>query len=185
MPILKKVIFLLSISFFCIGSIFAGDIPESLMVGDQKALFIGILSKNADECILNPKTIMMGDINNDPIIVDCFDRYYGTQEKPKDGDIVVAVLNHDLTLDPWLFKVTSEDYSKLKLVSERYDMAERYEKYINEGKYFEAWDKKIAQQIQIDNTPALETENYSIYYGMIILILLSVILFLIKKNKVS
>jgi hypothetical protein len=146
MLVLKKVIFILLFSFFCIGGVFAGDIPESLMTGDQKALFIGTLSKNENECILNPKTIMMGNITNAPILVDCFDRYCGTQDKPKDGDIVVAVLNNDLTLNSWLFKATSTNYRTLKLVSERYNMAERYEKYINEGKYFEAWNKKSSRR---------------------------------------
>jgi len=181
MCILKKLITFIFLTFVSLnmGSVIAGDIPEALMTGDQKAHFIGVLSKDADQCTLIPKTIMMGDINNDPIKVDCFDKYYGASDKPKDGDIVIAVLNNDLTLDSWIFKVTSEDYRSLKLVSERYNMAERYEKYINEGKYFRDSDLLVKES----GLPIEEPDYSKIYLGIVIIILLGILFYLIRYNK--
>ncbi len=181
MCILKKLITFTFLTFVSLnmGSVIAGDIPEALMTGDQKAHFIGLLLKDADQCTLIPKTIMMGDISNDPIKVDCFDKYYGTSDKPKDGDIIVAILNNDLTLDSWIFKVTSEDYRSLKLVSERYNMAERYEKYINEGRYFRDSDLLVKES----NLPTKESDYSKIYLGIAIISLLGIIFYLIKHNK--
>nr|WP_307991566.1 hypothetical protein [uncultured Niameybacter sp.] len=63
-------------------------------------------------------TIMMGEIADEEIIIDKFDAYYGTSDKPADEDIIVAILVNDHQLDDsWVFKCTSEDYKKLKLVS--------------------------------------------------------------------
>lgn len=191
MRIFKKIILFtfLAIIFLFTNSTFAGDIPESIMTGDQKALFIGVLSEIKDNtCVLIPKTIMMGDIVADPITVDCFDKYYGTSKKPQEEDIVVAVLNQDNTLSSWIFKTTSEDYRILKLESERYNMVERYEKYINEGKYFKASEEKVKTEGLSEVKPVdLEVQESSksinIYLGIIIIILLGIIFYFFKKNQ--
>jgi len=188
MPIFKKIIISITLLLFLgMNDATAGDIPESFFAGNQKALFIGILQVENNNCFLLPRTIMMGDINKEAINTVCFDKYYGTSDKPMDGDIVVAVLNNDLTLNDWLFKATSTDYKKLKLVSERFPMAERYENYINEGKYFDAWNKKIKeyQGDKIIETSINESKDYpEIYFATAIASLLGLV-FLIKKYKTS
>ncbi len=122
---------------------FAGDIPESLMAGDQKALFIGeIISINENETIIKPLTLLMGNISVEEIFVDGIDRYYGSNNTPTTGDYIVAVLLSDNEIDKtWFFKTTSSDYKTLELVSEKYKMVERYNKYINSGAYFEAQER--------------------------------------------
>jgi hypothetical protein len=120
------------------------------MEGKQKALFIGrITAINTDTLSIIPSTIMMGSIQQSEIEIEKFDKYYGADNKPKTGDVIVAVLLEDNKIDDlWVFKCTTEDYKTLKLDtqnSEKYDMVGRYQQYINEGKYFEA-QKKIDER---------------------------------------
>lgn len=133
---------------------YAGDIPESILLGNQKALFTGkIISDKNDTYSVEPSAIMMGKIESKEVQIKKFDKYYGTGDKPKVGDFIVVRLLEDNKIDDlWIFKSTSLDYKTLKLLSERHDMVVRYEKYINEGKYFEA-QKKIDEK----NVPASYT----------------------------
>jgi len=141
---------------FVSTNVYAGDIPESIMLGKQKALFIGkITTINKDTYSINPSTVMMGGIQQSEIQIEKFDKYYGTNNKPKVGDFIVAVLLDENKIDDtWVFKSTSNDYKDLKLVSESYDMVVRYEKYINEGKYFEA-----QKRINEDNKASITSAN--------------------------
>ncbi|SHI82917.1 hypothetical protein SAMN05444401_1523 [Clostridium amylolyticum] len=126
---------------------YAGDIPESILLGNQNALFIGkITSAKNDTYSIEPSTIMMGRIETKQIQIKKFDKYYGTEDKPKVGDSIVVRLLEDNKIDDlWIFKSTSLDYKTLRLLSERHDMVVRYEKYLNEGKYSEA-QKKIDEK---------------------------------------
>lgn len=141
----KKVTIIILILLLSINTnVFAGDIPESIMLGEQEALFIGEIT-NVDTNLYNikPLTIMMGSIEKAEFQVKKFDKYYGTDDNPKIGDVIVAVLLDDNKInDTWIFKCTSEDYKTLELISEPYEMVIRYQQYINEGMYFEA-QKKI------------------------------------------
>lgn len=139
----KKIIIIFVFLMLLITNIYAGDIPEGIMLGQQQALFIGkIIAINEETYTMHPSTIMMGSIEESEIQVQKFDKYYGTNQKPKVGDFVVAVLLKKGTVDDlWIFKATSDNYKTLKLKSERHNMVTRYEKYINEGKYFEAQKK--------------------------------------------
>ncbi len=141
----KKVTVIILILLLSINTnVFAGDIPESIMLGEQEALFIGEIT-NVDTNLykIKPLTIMMGSIEKAEIQVKKIDKYYGTDDNPKIGDVIVAVLLDDNKInDTWIFKCTSEDYKTLELISEPYEMVIRYQQYINEGMYFEA-QKKI------------------------------------------
>jgi hypothetical protein len=184
---------------FC-KSVFAGDIPEGIMEGNQKALFIGeIKAIHSETHIIKPSTIMMGNIEQSEIEIKQFDSYYGTNDKPKTGDFVVAVLLDDQTIDDmWVFKSTSDDYKMLKLISEQYPMVVRYEKYINEGKYFEAQEKlERDNKTYINSTSVNETESVEIVefvqmpskstitlvIPLLILFFVFVIVFLAKSRK--
>ncbi len=151
-------------------NVYAGDIPESIMLGNQKALLIGkITTVNKDTYSILPSTVLMGSIQKSEITIQKFDKYYGTDNKPKVGDFIVAVLLDDNKVDDtWVFKSTSDDYKTLKLVSEPYDMVVRYEKYINEGKYFEA-QKRINEEtkasITSDNANLDNTDTVKINLG--------------------
>ncbi|WP_461614988.1 hypothetical protein [Clostridium sp. Marseille-QA1073] len=142
---IKKVTVIILILLLSISTnVFAGDMPESIMLGEQKSLFIGKIT-DIDTNLYNikPLTIMMGSIEETEVQVKKFDKYYGTNDNPKIGDVIVAVLLDDNKInDTWIFKCTSEDYKTLELISEPYEMVLRYQQYINEGMYFEA-QKKI------------------------------------------
>lgn len=154
---MRKKIFItiVMLILFVSTNVYAGDIPESIMIGNQKAHFIGeITTINKDTYSILPSTVMMGDLQQSEISIQKFDKYYGTNNKPKVGDFIVAVLLDENKVDDnWVFKSTSDDYKTLKLVSEPYDMVVRYEKYINEGKYFEA-QKGINEENKVSSTSA-------------------------------
>ncbi|WP_186430272.1 hypothetical protein [Clostridium sp. BSD9I1] len=158
---MRKKIFITIVMFllFVSTNVYAGDIPESIMLGNQKAVFIGkITTINKDTYSIFPSTVMMGSIQQSEISIQKFDKYYGTNNKPKVGDFIVAVLlDENKVDDTWIFKSTSDDYKVLKLVSESYDMVVRYEKYINEGKYFEA-----QKRINEDNKALSTSANVSL-----------------------
>ncbi len=119
---------------------FAGDIPESFMAGEQKALFIGkITAIDTDTITITPSSVMMGSIEQSEVQIKKFDKYHGTSDKPQTGDFIVAVLLDDDKIDDtWVFKSTSDDYKSLKLVGEQDELVIRYEEYINDGEYYEA-----------------------------------------------
>ena len=82
---------------------------------------------------------MMGSIQQSEVQIKKFEKYLGTDDKPKVGDFIVAVLLDENKIEnDWIFKSTTSDYKTLKLVSIKSGVITRYEKYINEGKYFEA-----------------------------------------------
>ncbi|MCY6370696.1 hypothetical protein OXH55_08635 [Clostridium ganghwense] len=164
---LKKfiIIFLMCVTLTYIIA-FAGDIPESLMLGNQQALFIGKLTdKNSEIYTITPLTVMMGSIEQKEIKVNKFEKYYGTNDIPENGDILVAVLLEEGKIDDlWVFKATSDDYKTLNLKSEKHNMVKRYEKYINEGKYFEAQEKinEKANSVQDSKTQIIDSTQKKI-----------------------
>lgn len=182
----KKIfITIVMLLLFMRTNVYAGDIPESIMSGNQKALFIGkIITINKDSYSIFPSTVMMGSIQQSEISIQKFDKYYGTNDKPKVGDFIVAVLlDENKVDDTWVFKSTSDDYKTLKLVSEPYDMVVRYEKYINEGKYFEAQksinedDKtsSISTNINLDSIEKINKERYSYLINKPLILLSTVV----------
>jgi hypothetical protein len=65
---LNKTIVLVVLTLFLLISFaniaLAGDTPEAIMEGNQKALFIGMITKISNNNItVTPKTILMGDIS--------------------------------------------------------------------------------------------------------------------------
>lgn len=185
---------------FATTVVFAGDIPESIMEGKQKALFIGeITAVNTGTYNIAPSTVMMGSIQQSEIQSKKFNNYYGANDQPKTGDFIVAVLLEDNKIDDtWVFKVTSKDYKTLKLVSEKYDMVVRYEQYINEGKYFEA-QKKIDENKKASINPTNvsveskevvknnKVQSYSTHNQFVVILLLVVIgvvvFFIVRVKK--
>ncbi|MFU7515731.1 hypothetical protein [Clostridium sp. HCS.1] len=198
----KKIfITIVMLVLFMSRNVYAGDIPESIMSGNQKALFIAkITTINKDSYSILPSTVMMGSIQQSEISIQKFDKYYGTNDKPKVGDfIVVVLLDENKVDDTWVFKSTSDNYRTLKLVSEPHDMVVRYEKYINEGKYFEAQksineeDKtsSISTNINLDSTEKVNSnkrQSYLINKPLILLltmVTLGLIYFYIVRLKKS
>lgn len=144
---------------------YAGDIPESLMQGEQQALFIGkIVKKDAETYIIKPTTVMMGSVAQEKIKVGKF-KYCGTSDIPEIEDYVVVVLLEENKIDDsWIFKATSGNFEKLELVSKKYNysMVDRYQEYMNKGKYFEAQKKldKMKNE-EVDTVKNKEEKNKS------------------------
>jgi hypothetical protein len=188
---IKKIYVVIFTLFLLINTnVFAGDIPESLMLDQHKALFIGkITAINNSTYSIRPSTIMMGTIQQSEIQIKKFDRYYGTNSRPKTGDFIVGVLLDDNKVDDlWVFKSTSGDYKTLKLVSEQHNMVVRYQKYINEGKYFEA-QRKIDENEKVSTTSTdVSLENKEIIKNnkvqLLILIACGILfLFIVRLKK--
>lgn len=194
---IKKIsIFIIMLLLTFSTNAFAGDIPESIMHGDHQALFIGeITDINTDTITIIPSTIMMGDINHSEVTVKKFDGYYGTSAIPKAGDLIVAVLLDQNTIDDtWIFKCTLENYKTLKLISEQYDIVTRYETYINEGKYFESQKKidkdknistttNISVQASVSNQDSPEISSTIISISIFFIIMVSSIVIKIYKKR--
>lgn len=140
MNIKSKILTIIVTIMLCLSVVHAGDIPEALMNGEQKALFIGeLVDLSQETCTIQPLTVMMGEVTEEVITIDSIEGYYGTDEIPAVGDYLVVVLLTEKEIDRnWLFKTTSSDYQSLELISEKHDMVKRYEKYINDGEYFAA-----------------------------------------------
>ena len=149
---ISVIIFMLLL--FAGTTVFAGDTPEEIMLGKQRALFIGkITAINTDTYSIVPSTVMMGSIQQSEVQIKKFEKYSGTDDKPKVGDFIVAVLLDENKIEnDWVFKSTTSDYKTLKLVSIKSGVITRYEKYINEGKYFEA-QKKIDDKAKTSTAP--------------------------------
>ena len=176
---------------------FAGDIPESIMLGEQQALFIGeIVAENEDTYTLSSLDILMGEVEKD-INVEKFN-YYGTTDSPKIGDYLVVVLIEDNKInDTWVFKATTSDYRTLRLVSEKHNMVKRYEKYINEGSYQKAQidldnkdtfidkgrDESVDSLVQSINTPVYNTRKIAIlgFSGLLLAVLTYV--YVLRKTR--
>lgn len=202
-----SIIVIVLVSIFTL-KVFAGDIPESLMLGEHKALFIGeLISTSEEKSSIKPLTIMMGNISQEEILVDSIDKYYGTDEVPKAGDFIVVVLLSDNEIDDlWIFKATSSNYRTLRLVSEKYNMVKRYQKYINKGAYFKAQERIDAEKDLSTQTTKLDNidedkesddykaekvnsnnkRNYSLITPSVLLILIIVALtykFFLKNSR--
>ncbi len=126
-------------------TVLAGDIPESILKGfiSHSGMIIGEIV-NLDKGEVYTNTVFRGDLEEgETIKLQIPSNYYGTDDLPKNGDYIVAVLldNNTKIYNDWFFKTSSTDYETLKLVSEKYTMVISYNEYINDGKYFQNIDE--------------------------------------------
>lgn len=137
----------------------AGDIPESLLTGDQQAIVIGqIVSHEGGTYQIRPDTLLMGQVEGEQIDT-LIASYYGSSVTPRQGHWVVLVIRQDGTVDQdWLFQCSSGEEETLELLSEKYSMVERYERYINEGLYRRVAVVETAVTLPPSNAPAGPTD---------------------------
>jgi uncharacterized protein YneF (UPF0154 family) len=131
-------IFLFMFSYASAG-IFAGDIPVDLTRGENQAIFIGeILETDSETTLVKSKRILMGKITYGTMKLQPF-KYYGTDEVPKKGDFIVAVLIEEGKIkEDWLFKASSSDYTTLEISGNHMQMVKQYQDMINLGAYQKA-----------------------------------------------
>jgi hypothetical protein len=140
MPMVKKLVSVLAALLLLSSSVaYAGDIPESIMAGNHLAMFIGRISDIGDDTMrIETLTVMMGKAGSE-LEVKRFNSYSIYPHYPKKGDTIVALLLDETTIDEeWVFECSSPDWKTLTIVCDEVDMVLRYQRYINEGAYFEA-----------------------------------------------
>ncbi len=134
-----RYLFFLLISFL-FWSTYAWDIPESLFTNPDVSLFFiwTIIEEEENTHTIDPYLVMKGNFLQENIVVEKIKKYYGTNDLPQKNDTIIAIITSGNVLDTnWIFKTTGKDYTTLKLVSKKYPMVERYQQYINQGKYIQ------------------------------------------------
>jgi len=139
---MKKII--LSVMFILVYTLtaVAGSVPEDLLHEDGAEIFFAEVLSVGDEVVeLSPVKKIKGDVKpgtkqfyKNPSAVGSFDI------KPGNVYLVTYFDEHNPTE---IFDVTDYDTKKLKLKNITGDMWERFEKYLNEGRYEKADMERI------------------------------------------
>ncbi len=138
-------VILLSISI----TAFAGSVPEDLLHSDNAQIFFAEViyyhpNKENPDIELLPVKVVKGDVTTgvkhtyyNPNVIGDF--------KVEDGNVYLfTYIDEHNPTD--IFDVTSYDTSVLKLKNVEGDMWERFEKYLNEGRYLEAEQERLDKQ---------------------------------------
>ncbi len=158
------------ISFICMTMIllsmsmtaFAGSIPEEMLHDDNAQLFFAEVvyyhpNKENPDIEISPVKVIKGDVKTGVKLT-----YYNPNPigdfKVKEGNVYLfTYFNEHNPTD--IFEVTSYDTSTLKLKNVQGDMWERFEKYLNEGRYLEAEQERLDKQ---NEGLPIEGENISL-----------------------
>lgn len=150
---MKKVIAILSFVLVLIASpvkAVAGDIPESVLYSEDAQLFFGeVLAYHPDKettsISVSPIAVIKGNekegtkqIYNNPNVMGNF--------KIEDGKVYLFLYYNEANYID-VFEVTTFNTRTLKLKHVEGDMWERFEEYLNEGKYGEAKVEGMALDI--------------------------------------
>lgn len=138
---------------------YAGDMPESLMSDENVKLFTAtVLDVKKDYVELKVAQKIMGEISENDILSVPYFEYSGRDgKKPVKDDRCVITLKDNKSY--YSFKATSTDPKTLKLISHLTNKSmnmlgesqdERFLKYINNGEYERAEQKRIAKKAEED-----------------------------------
>jgi len=144
---MKKLICLLSILVFMLSlsiSVFAGDVPESLLGEDGAKVFIGrvenvklkgdiTLSSQAeiDTIDVIPTVKIKGEVEIGKI--ETYKSYHGNLILEKGKEYLFGYLDEN---NLSIYEIKSRDDKNIKLVnSDKYDIVQRLEDYLNEGAF--------------------------------------------------
>lgn len=155
---MKKLISLLCIFAIMLTmtiSVFAGDIPESLLWNDEAQLFFGeVISyypdNNEPRISVSPVKKIKGDVNIGSKQIYLKPNPMGGAKIVAGNVYLFAYYDEVNPLD--IFEVTSYDTKSLKVKGIQGDMWERFEEYINNGEYERAEQERIS-------VPLLELVN--------------------------
>lgn len=144
---MKKILSLICLIFMLSTvTVSAGSVPEDLLSYDGALVFFGeIISYNPHnenpEIEVSPVKIIKGEM-----ITGSKDVFYNPTPV---GDIEISPANvylftyFDVNNPTYIFDVTSYDTKTLKLINTTGDMWDRFEQYLNEGKYEEAEKARV------------------------------------------
>lgn len=153
---MKKLISVISITILLLSlsvTVFAGSVPEDLLHYDGAHIFFGeVLSyTEKGDVAVSPVKKIKGDIKTGT------KQTYSKANAVGDIDIklgnVYLITYFDENNPTDIFEATSYDTKTLKLKNVTGDMWERFEKYLNDGKY------EKAEQERIDKLNAALTEE--------------------------
>lgn len=162
---MKKIISLFGIIIMLISlstTALAGSIPEDLLHSDDAQIFFAEVvyyhpDKENPDIELSPVKVVKGDVKTGVKLT-----YYNPNTigdfKVVEGNVYLFTY-FDENNPTDIFDVTSYDTSTLKLKNVEGDMWERFEQYLNEGKYLEAEQERLDKQ---NEGLPIEGENISL-----------------------
>lgn len=124
----------------------AGSIPEDLLHSDDAQIFFAEVvfyhpnKKNPDIEIV-PLKIIKGDVKKGGKLTYYNPNVVGDFDVRPDNVYLFTYFDENNPTD--IFEVTSYDTASLKLINTEGDMWERFEKYLNEGKYEKAQKERV------------------------------------------
>lgn len=146
---MKKIVIFAIIILSMSMTVYAGNVPEELLNYDGAQIFFGEVtdissSPNGMEQVeVLPWKVIKGDVNKDPLkrIVYTNVNIVGDFDVKKGESYLFTFFDENNPAD--VFEVSSYDTSALKLKNVTGDMWERFEKYLNEGRYTDAEHERI------------------------------------------
>lgn len=156
---MKKVLIPLFIFLMFSITSYAGDMPESLMSDENIKIFTAtVLDVKKDYIELKVAHKIMGEISENDILSIPYFEYSGRDgKKPAKNDRCVITVKDNKSY--YSFNATSTDPKTLKLINHLTNKSmnmlgesqdERFLKYINNGEYERADQKRIARKAEED-----------------------------------
>jgi hypothetical protein len=142
---MKKFVFALIIMVaFSTMTVFAGDIPESILGDDKALLFFGkVVSYNSanESLVVLPTQKIKGDVSIDKeetySNIICFGAF-----TPLEGETYLMGF-YDENNPLYILEVTSTDVSTLKVKDNAGGMGPRFQEYLNNGDYEQAESNRL------------------------------------------
>lgn len=185
--VLVVAIFIITLNTF---SVFAGDIPETILSDDAAQLYFGELIEvnvlsNDFRTVVKPVKKIKGDVS---IGVECeyiSPQFVGGFSAKKGNIYLFAYIDESNPL--YIFEIDSYDTTSIKVTGAKDDMWQRFETYLHEGKYEEMEKDRldrlgIVEEITPSELPPIK--NYSMEIYGLISILIAAVAFVIY-TKVS
>lgn len=175
------------------SGVFAGMVPEDILHNDEAKLFFAkIVSYQQDGenpyIEVYPVKKIKGDVN-----LGVNQIYYkaipvGEIDIKKNNVYLVASLGEGT--ETYMFKATSYDTETLKIEGNKSELWQRFEDYLNEGRYENAEAERLERAglpvtaTELDELPPLVVSDYNVYKVIIgvvcSVIVIAVIVFVIR-----
>ncbi len=173
-------------------NIYAGDIPEGLLSSPTATVYIGELkAKDDTNFTFIQKTSIKGNFSENSEDVVLSDINY--KDSLKIGKLYLVSYDIEGGISPWILEVNGIEIDTL-IIKDDSNMAERMSEYIHNGsfansesKIVETIESVIATQAEVNNIVNKTHDNgkrkvHLNFLIGIIIILLSLIFFIIKKK---
>ena len=181
-------------------STFAGSIPEDLLHYDGAQIFFAeVIYYNPDkensDIEVSPVEVIKGDVKKGGKLTYFNPNTVG-DFKIKEGNVYLFTY-FDESNPTDIFDVENGDVSGVELKNVEGDMWERFEQYLNDGKYFEAEQERrqrLGLPLLIDNplamgglpfieTRGIESNNFIVLSAVVIFALVFAIGFAVKRKR--